>query len=227
MTSDLRGAPVAAQTAGVLEDPTGRRRRILAVTGRVVALVFFAWLVALVLGGLGILPSDKVPLGRALQPSRGPAALNRPATPALPSRSDLAPAHAVVSGADSADPGPASTVPDHRPAHSGSSGSHPASPGKPSKAPAAAGGRPTTTPGNSGSAPGHSTTTTPGKSSAAPGHSTTTTPGKSSSSPGHSTTTAPGHSSTAPGHSTKTTPGPSASTPGSNRVSAHKPPHAA
>jgi hypothetical protein len=63
---DLRGRQLARDRTPVLLDPSGGRARVLAWTGRGVALVFLLWLIGLVFAGLGLLPSGSIPLGRAL-----------------------------------------------------------------------------------------------------------------------------------------------------------------
>ena len=80
----------SAQTA-VLEDPTGRHARRLRRAGRVVFVLFLAWLLAIVLGGLGLGPVAHVPLFRILRPSPGPPPAPLPA-PRVPAPADLLPA---------------------------------------------------------------------------------------------------------------------------------------
>ena len=63
---DIRGRQVALRCRPVLLDPSGGRARVLAWTGRAIAVVFLLWLVGLAFAGLGLLPSGSVPLGRAL-----------------------------------------------------------------------------------------------------------------------------------------------------------------
>jgi hypothetical protein len=75
----------------VLEDPTGRRARLLRRTGRAVFVLFLAWLAAILLGGLGLEPVPHVPFARTLRPSQGPPPAPLPA-PRQPSASDLLPA---------------------------------------------------------------------------------------------------------------------------------------
>jgi hypothetical protein len=78
--------------SSVLEDPTGRRARWLRRGGRVVFVLFLAWLLAIVLGGLGLTPVPGVPLTHTLQPTRGLPPLKTLPKPARPSPSDLRPA---------------------------------------------------------------------------------------------------------------------------------------
>jgi hypothetical protein len=76
----------------VLEDPSGRRARWMRRAGRVVFAVFLAWLVAILLGGLGLAPVPGIPLTHALRPSAGPPPLARLPAPRQPSPADLLPA---------------------------------------------------------------------------------------------------------------------------------------
>jgi hypothetical protein len=61
--------------SAVLEDPTGRRARWFRRAGRCVFLIFLAWLLAIVLGGLGLMPVTGIPFAHALRPSQGPPPL--------------------------------------------------------------------------------------------------------------------------------------------------------
>ena len=63
----------------VLADPTGRRRRRLAVAGRVATTVLGLWLVVLILGGLGLQPLAGIPVV-------GHLGVHAAAPPALPER---------------------------------------------------------------------------------------------------------------------------------------------
>lgn len=141
------------RTPSVLEDPSGRRARWLRRGGRVVFVVFSAWLVAIVLGGLGLLPVTGIPLTHALRPSLGPPPTVTRLQPRPPSASDLRPALPAAM--------PVPKVP--LTAH-----------GKSAVAPGRA--RTTTTHGKGTTAPGRTkTTTTHGKSTTAPGRTKTTT----------------------------------------------------
>jgi hypothetical protein len=60
--------------------------------GRVVFLLFLGWLLAIVLGGLGLMPVAGIPLTRVLRPSQGPPPLAKLPKPLKPSASDLRPA---------------------------------------------------------------------------------------------------------------------------------------
>gem|GEM_PF-6181835 len=157
----------------VLEDASGRRLRRMRWLGRATALLFLVWLAVVILGGLGVGPTGRLPLGHLLRPSAGPPPLRHVPQPAAPAAADLVPALPAPTPASAAAAGSPST----------------AARGKSATAP----GRTTTTsPGRSGSAPGH-TATSPGRSGSAPGH-TATSPGKSGATPGHVkrvTTTAP------------------------------------
>ena len=73
--TDMTEPTGRAGGSSVLEDPTGRRARWLRRAGRVVFVVFLGWLLAIVLGGLGLIPAAGIPLGHVLRPSQGPPAL--------------------------------------------------------------------------------------------------------------------------------------------------------
>jgi hypothetical protein len=158
----------------VLEDASGRRLRRMRWVGRVTALLFLAWLALVILGGLGVGPVGRLPLGNVLRPSAGPPPLRHIPKPVAPTPADLVPAlpAPVVSVATattrSATPGKSAVAPGHTKTT-------------------------TTSPGRSGVAPGHTKTTTTittthGKSAVAHGHTkhpattttatTTTVPGK-------------------------------------------------
>ena len=159
----------------VLEDPTGRRARWYRRAGRFVSLLFLAWLLVIVLGGLGLIPVAGIPFAHVLQPSQGPPVLAKPPQPRPPSASDLRPA--VSAKAFAASVGKAGTQ-----ASVGATGSH----------------------GKSGTAPGQtktnpSSTVSHGKSGTAPGQTKTspssTAPGQTKTSP---SSTAPGQTKTSP-----------------------------
>jgi hypothetical protein len=82
--SDLRGSVAVARGVAVLEDPSGRRRRVLRVLARGVAIVLTLWLVALVLGAAGLSPVPGIPFTHALRPAAPPPALDRMRAPAAP-----------------------------------------------------------------------------------------------------------------------------------------------
>jgi len=198
---DLRGRAVSGVEPAVLADPSGRRLRRLRVVGRALFVLFALWLCALVLAGLGVLPSSGIPFaGSAATPSppalaqhpvvHGPSAAElRPAVPA-----SVAKANGLTSGGAAA--------PTRTSSAKHASGVAPKA-GKPTitkvpsvKSPPTA--TPLTSPGASSAAPGQTkTTTTLGSSSAAPGHTKTTSSG-STSAPGQ-TGTAPGQTQTHPG----------------------------
>jgi hypothetical protein len=182
----------------VLADPTGRRRRRLAVAGRVATIALGLWLVVLILGGLGLQPLAGLPIV-------GHLGVREAAPPALPGRVQAAVArHTTVAPTAVAVLPSVRTVrvPPRRPAVT---------------APAHAKTRPRarTTP----TTPHARIKTTPGRAltSPVPAPSLTTT-SPSSTVPGqiHTETspssTAPGQTKTEPGQPT-TTPG---TTPGSN-----------
>jgi hypothetical protein len=105
--TDLRGAAGVPRGTAVLEDPTGRRRRRLRLTGRVFATLLTLWLAALLLGSVGINPVSGLPLGRALRPTTPAPAQKTFPQPAAPSIADLKPAKPVQSRASK----PASSIP--------------------------------------------------------------------------------------------------------------------
>lgn len=181
---DLRGrSGTGVQPRGVLEDPSGRRRAHLRRVGRAVSLLLLLWLVALVLGGLGLVPVPGLPRLISLRPSSGPPAVAtrprpRPAQPAdrVAARpSSSAPAAAGGPAAE----GRRAAAP--RLAAKRQAARRPAATAKPAPAPAAqvpaatpsapvtVTPAPTTTHGSSGSAPGHTQTS--------PARGTSTTPG--------------------------------------------------
>ena len=196
---DLRGRRPPAAPPAVLHDLSGRRSRRLRMAGRLLFALLAAWLGALLLAGLGVLPTGGVPLGGLVTPA--------PLPPALP-------AHPVVRGPTAAERRPALAT-SHPPGTS-AGGTITRSPGTPvTRHPSGGTG---STPviltnakgvvvpgaahangGNSSTAPGQ-TSSSPGQAGTAPGQTKTTT----SATPSHTTTT--GSSSTAPGH-TQTTPG--------------------
>jgi hypothetical protein len=186
MRMPMPRATISEGGFSVLEDPTGRRARWMRRAGRVVFIVFLGWLLAIVLGGLGLAPVGGIPFTHSLRPSTGPAPLAKLPQPRQPTASDLrpaAPATAVASvGAASQ---PAQSVPVRQR-------------------------------GQSATAPGQTKTTTVGatrgRSATAPGQTKTTTAassqGRSSTAPGQTkttTTTSHGQSTTAPGHTRTTT----------------------
>ena len=141
----------------VLEDASGRRLRRLRWVGRATALLFLVWLAVVILGGLGVGPAERLPLGHLLRPSAGPPPVRDAPQPIAPTPADLEPAlpapaadRAVVTGAPKS-----------------------AAPGKSAGAPGQ--NKTTTSPGRSGTAPGHTRTAPPGKSGAAPGQTKRTT----------------------------------------------------
>lgn len=164
----MPGTTRGNQGLAVLEDPTGRRARWMRRAGRVVFVVFMAWLLAIVLAGLGLIPGSGIPLTHALRPSTGPPPLATPPRTRQPPVADLRPA--LTAAQADAILGPvAAPVSDTTPGKSGSA------PGQTKTTPTTTG---TTTPGRSGAAPGHTktaptgTTTAPGKSGSAPGRTT-------------------------------------------------------
>ncbi|HEY5160313.1 MAG TPA: hypothetical protein VII83_04495, partial [Gaiellaceae bacterium] len=113
------------------------------------SLLFLVWFLAIVLGGLGLIPVAGIPFAHVLQPSQGPPALAKPPQPRQPSASDLRPAVSAKAFA-------ASVGKTGQQVPGGATGSH----------------------GKSGTAPGQTKTTTTstvshGKSGAAPGQTKT------------------------------------------------------
>src|SRR5438874_17564 len=89
----------------VLADPTGRRRRRLAIAGRVATTALGLWLVVLILGGLGLQPLAGLPIV-------GDLGAREAAPPALPKRVQAAVAsHTTVAPATGAVRAPVTTVP--------------------------------------------------------------------------------------------------------------------
>jgi hypothetical protein len=181
---DLRGrTELAAPVPGVLEDPTGRRRLHMRRGGRAVSLLLLIWLLALVLGGLGLVPVPGVPRVISLRPSSGPPVVTERPRPRPARPDDLVEARAAtvqvapVVRRPAATQRPASTLPAavapaRRPVASTPAST--ATPSRPTTSPAATHGpasKPsgTTSHGSSGTAPGHTLT--------APGQTTNTTPG--------------------------------------------------
>ena len=164
------GTTVGSGGSPVLEDPTGRRARRFRRASRFVSLLFLAWLLVIVLGGLGLIPVAGIPFTHVLRPSQGPPVLTKLPQPRQPSASDLRPAVSAKAFA----------------AAVGTSGQP-------------APGNATVTHGKSGTAPGQtktstSSTVTHGKSGTAPGqtktsNSSTVTHGKSGTAPGQTKTT--------------------------------------
>jgi hypothetical protein len=168
----------------VLADPTGRRRRRLAIAGRVTTTGLGLWLVALILGGFGLQPLAGLPIV-------GDLGAGEAAPPAVPKRVQAAVAErTTVAPTTRAVQAPVKNVPaSRRPAVTAPSRGKTRPP---------AGTTPATTPGPTKTNPGR------GPKSPAPAPSPRTT------SP---SATAPGQTRTAPGQ-TKTGPGPPPITPG-------------
>jgi hypothetical protein len=160
-----------------------------------VFVLFLAWLLAIVLGGLGLIPVAGIPLTHTFRPSQGPPALPTLPKPQQPSPSDLLPAlpaAVIKAGAPSAT---------RRASH----GKSATAPGKTKTTPAGTSAR-----GHSAVAPGQTKTkTTPatgtsrGKSTTAPGQTRTTTTlpvahGKSTVAPGKTRTTTTATTTTVP-----------------------------
>jgi hypothetical protein len=186
---------VGARGPTVLEDPTGRRARWMRRAGRLVFVVFLAWLLAIVAGGLGLTPVPGIPFTHALRPSSGPPPLVKLPRPRPPTASDLRPALSAAAFAALARAGQTVGSPGRSASAPGQSR---VPPGQSSLAP----GQTKTTPVGSVTR-GHSTTA-PGQTKTAPGQ-TKTAPGQTKTAPGHTKTTPAGRSTTAPGRTTTTT----------------------
>jgi hypothetical protein len=186
--------PPAILRYQVLSDPTGRRRRRVAIAGRVATTALGLWLVALILGGLGLQPLPGLPIV-------GDLGAREAAPPAVPERlRDAVARHTTVAPTPRAGQAPVKTapgVPSRRPAAPGPSRAKKRPPAK--TTPATPPGRTKTTPGR-------------GPKSPAPSRHTTN---PSATAPGQ-TRTPPGQTRTPPGQ-TKTRPGPPPSTPGKAR----------
>jgi hypothetical protein len=184
--------PRAILTHQVLADPTGRRRRRLAIAGRVATTALGLWLLVLILGGLGLQPLDGLPIV-------GDLGAREAGPPALPERVRTAVAkHTIVAPTTGTVHAPVATVPvpSRRPAVTAPSGAttRPRARTTPVRTP----GRTNTTPGRG------STSTAPAQS-----HPTTS---PSATAPGQ-TRKPLGPTRPQPGK-TKTGPGPPTSTPG-------------
>lgn len=194
--SDLRGSTGPTAGTAVLEDPTGRRRRRLRLASRVIAVALTLWLVALVLGGVGLSPVPGVPFAHVLRPASPPPATKRLPKPAQPTAADLQPALPAGSPASAVAAQPVPVAGQRTTPHAGTTTpatKHSPNPRSvavhtmpPSVDGAPAAGQratPKTTHPNNGKGSGATTTTTttttttPGRSGAAPGQ-TGTTPGR-------------------------------------------------
>lgn len=181
--------PAASGTARhqVLADPSGRRRRRLAVAGRAATGLLGLWLVALTLGGLGLQPLAGLPVVGAL--GTGEAA-----PPVLPARVE----HAVREGTAVA------AAPRRAPAPAAAAATITVAPRATARPPVR------TTP----APPRPAATTTPARRPVTPPPAATpvvpATPAAPAATPA---ATAPGRTQTPPGQA-KTTPGAPTTTPG-------------
>jgi hypothetical protein len=103
---DIRGTRIRPAVPPVLADPSGVRARRLAHAGRAIAFLCLLWLAGLALAGIGILPANDLPLGRAIT-GAAPEVLGVAPMPA-PSRFDpaggpAANARATATAADRAE----------------------------------------------------------------------------------------------------------------------------
>jgi hypothetical protein len=218
---DLRGASAGGAPAfHVLEDPSGRRARYLAVAARVTGGAFLVWLALLLLGGVGLIPAGSVPLGKALLPEP----VSREAAPVRSLEPD-APADRVATRRSQAPAAPgrgtriSERPTDDRPAvvrRRSSTSTPAAAPDAPPAADPAPAKAPTpvaTTPATSAPTPppAPATTKPTGSSGTSPGSGQTT--GASGISPGSGKPT--GNAGTAPGSGNPT--GADGTAPGSGR----------
>ena len=204
--TDLRGAVAAASAPGlsVLEDPTGRRRRILAIAGRFATAALVVWLLLLVLGGLGIVPSAWAPLDGALGPPRVAILPHQP-TPSPPSRSDASPA-APAAGPAATALGAGTAFSATRGASRRAAGSSPASSRRPSRSSHVTGLIPASSGLGTTVARGNGTATAPaGSKSRGTGSVAANSTRGTSSAATSKTGIAPGKSATPPGTRTATT----------------------
>lgn len=170
----MRRVAVGQEERSVLADASGRRARRLRLVARGASLLLLLWLLTIVLGGFGLNPAGRLPLGSVLRASHGPPRLEALPAPTPPAAADLRPALPAAA---------APALPAHR-----------------TRAFAPANGRVATSRGKSALSPGHrkrhagaTTATTAhgqGKAAVAPGHTsrttaTTTTHGASARAPGH------------------------------------------
>jgi hypothetical protein len=201
LVSDIRGAAQGPRVSAVLEDPTGKRRRRLRILARLIALGMSIWLVALLLGAVGITPVGSIPFVRAFKPPAPPPVIHKLPRPRPPTVAELQPALPSASvrlrtaaGQQAVPPRVAKAPTKHTrklrsPATTTTTPATPTTPATrttPGRGNGKAKGKPqpatttptttTTTPGQSGTSPGHTRTTPPGKSKQTTGTSTTPTP---------------------------------------------------
>jgi hypothetical protein len=244
---DLRGRQPIAVASPVLADPSGRRARMLARTGRIVAGLFCLWLAGLVLAGLGILPDGAVPLGSQIGTS-SPPSIGGAVKIVAPTRADLVAAKPAItlasttagSGLNGAAAKRSSGVAGGAGGNAGGAGSrHHGSGGTATgtgRGGHTGGSGGTSTPTGGGSSGGGTTSATGTGSTVGSGttgvgstvHGKTTAPGQvvKTTNPGHVKTTAPGGSGSAPGQLKQTTTTPTTTTPGNSGSSpGHTTPH--
>jgi hypothetical protein len=190
--------PAAIVRHQVLADPTGRRRRRLAMAGRVATTALGVWLVVLILGGLGLQPLAGLPV-------IGDLGAREAAPPALPERVRAVVAkHVTVAPPTTAVRAPATTVPipPRRPAVTAPSRTKTrTTPATPVVRPKAPGLGPTTSVPAPSTATTSPSTTAPGQTRTPPGQ-TRTEPGPPTSTPG----TTPGDNANARAKGTVRTP---------------------
>lgn len=104
--------PPAAQRFQVLSDPTGHRRRRLAIAGRVATTALGLWLVVLILGGLGLQPLAGLPIVGDLGTGvAAPPTLPTRVRTAVAKHTTVAPATAPGSSETTTGSEPTSTAP--------------------------------------------------------------------------------------------------------------------
>jgi hypothetical protein len=178
LTMEMRKTTADGLEPPVLEDASGRRASWMRRTGRLVYLLFLAWLVAIVLGGLGLTPVPRIPFTHALRLSQGPPQLAQMPRPRPPSALDLRPAL------------PASALA----AHGGSGRAAPQTRGQARGRSSSAPGKGTVPRGRGSTALGHTKTNPSGSHrKVPPGRTRTTRTTTTPVPPGHTrTTTTPG-----------------------------------
>jgi hypothetical protein len=199
LVSDIRGAAQGPRVSAVLEDPTGKRRRRLRILARLIALAMSIWLVALLLGAVGITPVGSIPFVRAFKPPAPPPVIHKLPRPRPPTVAELQPALPSASvrlraatGQPAVPPPVAKAPTKHTRKLRSPATTTPATPTTPATrtTPGRANGKAKGKPQPATSTP-TTTTTTPGQSGTSPGHTRTTPPGKSKQTTGTSTTPTP------------------------------------
>jgi hypothetical protein len=200
----MLASPEPGSDRAVLEDATGRRGRWMRRAGRTATLLVFAWLVVLLLGGLGLAPVANLPFAETLRPSKGPEPLAVVPKPRKPRPIDLQPAAPIATRAIAPNEASAALTPvrtsrteparrERRFAAKPRAGTRSAprqtavpqnparpvppatTPIPPAPTPAASRGRSAQAPGHTGGPPPGQTATSPGRIATAPGQVKKTT----------------------------------------------------